>query len=56
MGKIILNITEEMKNHAPFTIFGALTGIIIMSPIFYNYHMRLNHLLLKLSGQFYYTI
>lgn len=36
MVKIILNITEEMKNHAPFTIFGALTGIIIMLAIVYG--------------------
>ena len=36
MGKIIYNLTEEMKNHAPFTVFGALTGIIIMLFIIYG--------------------
>jgi hypothetical protein len=27
---MLKNIIKELKNHAPFTIFGALTGIIIM--------------------------
>ncbi len=30
MNKMIKNIIKELKNHAPFTIFGAITGIIIM--------------------------
>lgn len=29
-GKKITNIFAELKNHAPFTLFGALTGIILM--------------------------
>ena len=29
------HITEELRHHAPFTIFGAITGIIIMV-VFYN--------------------
>jgi len=24
-------ITKELKNHAPFTFFGALTGIVIIA-------------------------
>ncbi len=29
-GKKIENIGVELKNHAPFTLFGALTGIVLM--------------------------
>jgi hypothetical protein len=29
-GKKIKNIGVELKNHAPFTLFGALTGIVLM--------------------------
>jgi len=29
-GKKIKNITTELKKHAPFTLFGALTGIVLM--------------------------
>jgi hypothetical protein len=29
-GKKIKNIVVELKNHAPFTLFGALTGIVLM--------------------------
>jgi len=29
-GKKIKNITVELKKHAPFTLFGALTGVILM--------------------------
>jgi len=29
-GKKIRNITLELKSHAPFTLFGALTGIVLM--------------------------
>ena len=29
------HITEELRHHAPFTIFGAITGIIILV-VFYN--------------------
>lgn len=36
MGKIIARLLNEMKNHAPFTIFGALTGIAIIFIIFYG--------------------
>lgn len=27
---MLRDLTEELKNHAPFTVFGAVTGIIIM--------------------------
>ncbi len=27
---MILQIAKELKNHAPFTLFGALTGVVIM--------------------------
>ena len=30
MAEIIRRVANELKNHAPFTLFGALTGIIIM--------------------------
>jgi len=30
MAEIIRRVADELKNHAPFTFFGALTGIIIM--------------------------
>jgi hypothetical protein len=36
MGKILTRLVHEMKNHAPFTIFGALTGIAIMIIIIYG--------------------
>ena len=36
MGKILSRLAHEMKNHAPFTLFGALTGIAIMIIIFYG--------------------
>jgi hypothetical protein len=36
------NILKELKHHTPFTIFGALTGIIIML-IFYNIPPKLSY-------------
>jgi len=36
MGKILARLVHEMENHAPFTIFGALTGIAIMIIIVYG--------------------
>jgi hypothetical protein len=32
---MLRDLTEELKNHAPFTVFGAVTGIIIMI-VFHN--------------------
>jgi hypothetical protein len=29
-GKKLKNIADELKSHAPFTLFGALTGIVLM--------------------------
>ncbi len=36
------HIAEELKNHVPFTIFGAFTGIIIMV-LFHNLHSRVSY-------------
>ena len=36
MGKFLSRLIEEMKHHIPFTIFGALTGIIIILVIIYG--------------------
>lgn len=30
ISKMLKQIPKELKNHAPFTVFGAVTGIIIM--------------------------
>ena len=39
---MIKQISVELKNHAPFTLFGALTGIIIMV-LFHNMPPRLSY-------------
>jgi len=36
MGFTLQQITKEMKNHAPFTIFGAFSGILIIMIILYG--------------------
>jgi len=36
MEKVITRLMNEMKNHAPFTIFGALSGIAIILIIIYG--------------------
>jgi len=36
MAKIIRRVANELKNHAPFTLFGGLTGIIIMLVLFFG--------------------
>jgi len=44
VGKKIKNIAAELKSHAPFTLFGALTGIVLMlifKDISYNASKRL---------------
>ena len=42
MKSIIRNIIKELKNHIPFTIFGAITGILIML-IFYNLSSKISY-------------
>jgi len=42
MKSIIRNIIKELKNHIPFTIFGAITGILIML-IFYNVSSKISY-------------
>ena len=52
-GNMLANIIKELKEHIPFTIFGALTGIVVMFlfyrvpdniayNIFYNGHPELS--------------
>ena len=36
MAEIIRQLVNELKKHAPFTFFGALTGVIIMLVIFFS--------------------
>ena len=36
MHQIVKNVGTELKHHIPFTIFGALTGIISMIIIFFG--------------------
>lgn len=40
-------ITEELRNHAPFTVFGALTGILLM--VFCR-RLSLFHILIAVDG------
>jgi hypothetical protein len=43
MKRKIRLITLELKNHAPFTIFGAFTGLIILFILFYgNYLLQIS--------------
>ena len=41
-GRKIKNIAKELKSHAPFTLFGALTGIILML-LFRNLEHEASH-------------
>ena len=41
-GKKIKNIALELKNHAPFTLFGALTGVVLML-LFRNIEQQTSH-------------
>ncbi len=53
MGKIISSLANEMKNHAPFTIFGALTGIAIIFVIVYG---NLLQTILPISENIFYIL
>ena len=41
-GERVKNIVAELKDHAPFTLFGALTGIILML-VFRNLEQQISH-------------